>query len=304
VFAVGGLVLGRAAGGARHHGQVDFVRRTIAAARRYGIAHEVLDAAEVVRRFPQFRLGGDEIAYYEPGAGFVAPERCIAAQLARAQAHGATVRTGETVTRIAPGANGVEIVTDHGRLAAGHVVVTAGAWTGELLGGPFRKLLGVYRQALYWFAPDEPARYAPGRFPIFIWIHGAGESDYFYGFPVVSEGVKLGDEQFVETTAPDRVARDVSTAEIARLHATHVRGRLRGLASRCVRVQTCLYTVTPDSRFVIDRHPESDRVIVASPCSGHGFKHSAAIGEAIAARLTQGAGPIDVAPFALARFAV
>ena len=304
LFPIGGLLLGRQAGGARHHGQTDFVGRTIAAAERYRIAHEVLPATEIAHRFPQFRLVGDEVAYYEPGAGFVAPERCIAAQLASARAHGATVRTGERVTRVLPSAAGVEIVTDRGRFAAGRVVVTAGGWTPGLLGGAFAKLLSVYRQVLYWFAPDDPARYAPGRFPIFIWIHGAGETDYFYGFPVVSEGVKLGGEQFVETTEPDRIARDVSAAEIASVYATHVRDRLTGVSARCVRAEACIYTVTPDSRFVVDAHPDSDRVIVASPCSGHGFKHSAAIGEAIAERLTEGASRLDLAPFTLARFAL
>ncbi|MBI1737409.1 MAG: N-methyl-L-tryptophan oxidase [Candidatus Rokubacteria bacterium] len=304
LFPVGGLLLGRDAGGVRHHGQLDFIGRTIAAAQRYRIAHEVLTAAEVARRFPQFRVAGDEVAYYEPGAGFVAPERCIAAQLAGARARGAIVRTDETVTRIAPSARGVEVVTDRARLEAGRVVVAAGAWIAGLLGGPFPKLLGVYRQVLYWFVPDEPARYAPGRFPVFIWIHGAGPTDYFYGLPVVSDGVKLGGEQFVETSEPDRIARDVSGAEIASVYATHVRDRLAGVGERCVRAETCLYTVTPDSRFVVDRHPDSERVIVASPCSGHGFKHSAAIGEAIAERVVGGAGRLDLAPFSLARLGV
>ena len=304
LFPIGGLLLGRASGGARHHGQVDFIGRTIAAAERYRIAHEVLTAPDVARRFPQFRLVGDEVAYYEPGAGFVVPEQCVATQLARAQAQGAVVRTGETVTRIVPMAGGVEIMTDLARYAAGHVVVAAGGWIAGLLGGAFSKLLAVYRQVLHWFAPDDPRQYAPGRFPIFIWIHGAGETDYFYGLPVVSAGVKLGGEQFVETSEPDRIARDVSAVETARAYETHVRDRLTGITPRCIRAQTCIYTVTPDSRFVIDRHPDSERVIVVSPCSGHGFKHSAAIGEAIAARLTGEDSRLDLAPFAHARFAV
>ena len=303
LFPIGGLVMGRTARDARHHGRDDFVGRTIAAAARYGIAHEVLSAAEVTHRFPQFRLAGDEIAYYEPGAGFVAPERCIQTQLAAAQARGATVRTGENVTRIHPLPAGVEVVTDRERLTAGHVVVTAGAWIPGLLGGPFVKLLGVYRQVLYWFAPEDPAPYAPGRFPIFIWIHGAGEGEYFYGFPIVSAGVKLGAEQFAETTDPDEVVRDVSAAEVGAVYATHVRDRLAGVSARCLRAQACLYTVAPDSRFIVDRHPDFERIVVASPCSGHGFKHSSAIGEAIAQRVTEGRSRLDLGPFALARFA-
>ena len=301
LFQVGGLVLGRASGSARHHGQGDFVARTIDAARRCHIPHEVLRPGQIQERFPQMRLVGDEIGYYEPGAGFLRPERCVAVQLDRARALGARARTGETVVRIVPRAGEVEVVTDRETYTAARVIVTAGAWTPALLGHGFAKVLSVYRQVLYWFAPDEPSAFAPGAFPIFIWIHGAGARDHFYGIPVVAEGVKLATEQFLETTDPDRAPPDVSPAEIAGMYAAHIRGRLVGITDRCLRAETCLYTATADSRFVIDRHPESERVVVASPCSGHGFKHSAAIGEALAELVLSGQSRLDLAPFALAR---
>jgi sarcosine oxidase len=302
LFQIGGLLMTRESGSARHHGQPDFVGQTIAAARRFGIAHEVLRAPEIRRRFSPFRLVGDEIGYYEPGAGYVRPERCIAAQLDRARAHGAVTRTGEVVLRLVPRANDVEVVTDRETYTAARAIVTAGPWLPTLLGGPFAKFLGVYRQVLHWFACDDPAAFAPGAFPIFIWIHGAVATDHFYGFPLVADGVKLAREQFVETTGPDSVSGEVSAAEIADMYATHIRGRLAGISERCLRAETCLYTVTPDSRFVIDRHPESDRIIVASPCSGHGFKHSAAIGEALAELAMTGQSRLDLTPFALARY--
>src|SRR6185503_13577182 len=105
-----------------------------------------------------------------------------------------------------------------------------------------------------------------------------------------------------ETTDPDRVSRVVSPAEVAGIYATHVRGRIAGVSDRCLRAETCLYTVTPDSRFVIDRHPDSERILVASPCSGHGFKHSAALGEALAEQALDGESRLDLTPFSLARF--
>ena len=304
LFQVGGLLLARDSGSVRHHGQGNFVARTIEVARQYDIVHDVLRAGEIQARFSQLRLVGDEIGYYEPGSGFLRPERCVASQLDRARALGAVERTGETVVRIVPRAGDVEVVTDRETYTADRVIVTAGAWTAALLGGAFTKLLSVYRQTLFWFAPEEPSAFAPGAFPIFIWIHGASATDYFYGFPRVSEGVKLASEQFVETTDPDRVTRDVTSDEIAGMYATHIRGRLPGITDRCLRAETCLYTVTPDSRFVIDRHPESDRVVVASPCSGHGFKHSAAIGEALAELALAGRSRLDLAAFSLARFRV
>jgi sarcosine oxidase len=299
LFQVGGLLLSRAGGSARHHGQGDFVGRSIAAARRFAIPHEVLDAREIERRFPPFRLAGDEIGYYEPGAGYLRPERCVAAQLDRARAQGAIERAGETVRRVTPRPGEVEVVTDAGTYTASKAIVTAGAWTPALLGGQLAKRLTVYRQVLHWYATDDPSAFAPGRFPIFIWIHGAVAADHFYGFPTVSAGVKLAREQFAEGTDPDHVARDVSPAESADMYATHVHGRLRGVSDRCLRAETCLYTVATDSRFLIDRHPESDRVIVASPCSGHGFKHSAAIGEALAELALSGSSRLDLSPFSL-----
>lgn len=300
--AVGGLVLGRERRSVWHHGQPDFVGRTIAIARRHGIPHEVLTPTEVEGRFAQFRLAGDEVGYWEPGAGFLRPERCVAVQLDRARAMGAAVRTGETVVRVVPSAREVRVETDRASYAAGGAVLAAGAWMPQLLPGPVAKLLAVHRQVLYWFAPRDAAAFAPDRFPIFIWIHGRDEGDHFYGFPVVTEGVKLATEQFTQTTDPDRVQRAVAPAEAAAMHAAHVRARLPGVSDRCLRAITCLYTTTPDGRFIVDRHPDSDRVIVVSPCSGHGFKHSAAIGEAVAERVSVGASRLDVAPFALARF--
>jgi sarcosine oxidase len=299
---VGGLLLGREREAAWHHKQADFVGRTIAVARRHGIAHEVLSPAEVEARFPQFRLVGDEVGYWEPGAGFLRPERCVAVQLDRARALGATIHTGETVLRVTPSGQGVRVETDRASYAAAWAVLAAGARMPGLLGSAFAKLLAVHRQVLYWFAPHDAAAFAPGRFPIFIWIHGAGDGDHFYGFPVLADGVKLATEQFEETTDPDQVVRSVAPAEIAGVYAGHVQGRLPGLSDRCLRAVTCLYTTTPDGRFVIDRHPDTDRVIVVSPCSGHGFKHSPAIGEAIAERVMGGTSRFDLTPFSLARF--
>src|SRR5262245_52893540 len=112
LFQVGGLLLARDSGSVQHHGQGNSVERTIDPARQYAIPHEVLRAEAMQARFPQLTLVGDEVGYYEPGAGFVRPERCVAAQLGRAEALGALARTGEAVRRIVPRAGDVEVVTD------------------------------------------------------------------------------------------------------------------------------------------------------------------------------------------------
>ena len=306
--AVGGLILGRASG-ASIHGQTDFVGNTIGAAGRFGIPHEVLSPDEVRRRFPQFSLVGDETCYYEPGAGFLRPELCIQTQLDQAIQRGAIVHAGQIVQRISSDAHTATVVTGSATYSASQVIVTAGAWAPQLLGDAFRKVLRVYQQTLYWFAPEKGSDFESGRFPIFIWRHGPGEDDHFYGFPVVAEGVKVATEQFARATTPDQ-ARSPSGAppsnetesEARQMHQTHVHQRLAGVSDRCLRSATCLYTVTPDFGFIIDRHPDWERVLVASPCSGHGFKHSAAIGAALAEKVIDGRSRIDLAPFALGRF--
>jgi sarcosine oxidase len=300
MLETGGLLLGPREGATCHHGREDFVARTIAVARRRALPHEMLDAAEMAARFPQLGLRGDEVGFLEPTAGLLHPERCVTAQLRLARERGAQVRTGETVLAIEERAGGVELVTDRGRIEAGQVVVAAGAWVGSLVGAVGR-LAEVHRQTLHWFEPTEAAAYAPGRFPVFIWLHGETEEDYFYGFPMLpgSAGVKVASERYGAATDPETVDREVSPAESAELHRRHVAGRLRGVTPRSTRATACLYTVVPGSRFLVDRAPGRERVTVVSACSGHGFKHSAALGEAVAERLLAGASRIDLAPFSL-----
>ncbi len=302
----GGLIIGPAHGATSHHGQSDFVRRSIAVAEAHAIPHDVLDAAEIARRYPQFQLAGDEIGYFEPSAGLVMPERCVAAQLRLARAAGATIRTDETVAAINAIPSGVEVVTDQGRYSAARAVLATGAWMPALAGPRVAARTAAYRQTLHWFAATDPARYAPERFPVFIWMHGSGAEDYIYGFPVLPGGdaVKVASEQYAVTADPDAVAA-VSPDESAAMYARHVDGRLRGVTPVVRRAAACLYTVTPDSGFLVDALPEMPAVLVASACSGHGFKHSAGLGEVLAAALQAETGtslPDLLSTFGLQRF--
>ena len=119
----------------------------------------------------------------------------------------------------------------------------------------------------------------------------------FYGFPDVGRGVKVATEQIAEATTPETVSRDIGADEIDVMYRTHLQGRLKGITARCLQASTCLYTCAPGANFVIDRLPDCEGVIVVSACSGHGFKHSAAIGEAVAEMAATGAAPELLAPF-------
>ncbi|GJD49792.1 Monomeric sarcosine oxidase [Methylobacterium crusticola] len=280
----GGLVLAPTGGTAKHHGHDDFLSNTITVANRYGIDHEVLTATEIGRRFPQLMLRGDERGYYEPGAGLLHPERCIEAQLRVARAHGAHLRTDERVLTLDDDGSSVTVGTDKGSYRAAQAVVAAGAWIPELAGGTFAQHLKVHRQTLHWFEADDITNYSPDRFPVFIWMWGDKAEDYFYGFPVETSGtlgVKVATEQYGSVSNPDSFDHDVSEEEQQSMYRAQVAPRLRGVGPRCIQSAACLYTTSTDSGFLIDQHPEYPRITVVSACSGHGFKHSAGLGEAI-----------------------
>src|SRR5215475_11595842 len=151
----GVLVMAPGTGPTSHHGKPDFVKRSIEVARDFGIKHEVIDGAEVARRFPQFLgLAGNEKAYFEPGGGYVLPERCVNAQLTRATQLGARIRTSVEVRSISQHGS-VRIETSDGTIEAGQVVVSAGSWTAPLLGAPFDRLLTVNRQVLHWYELED-----------------------------------------------------------------------------------------------------------------------------------------------------
>lgn len=298
----GALVIGGLDSGAAHQGKQDFVRRTIDAARRFAIPHELITSDEAGRRFPMLTLRGDESVYFEPGAGLLRPERCVAAQIALARRHGAVIRTGETALQILDEVDGVRVTTDRGAYCADQVVVAAGPWASEVLRDDrLAPSLSTYRQTMHWFEPADPAPFAPDRFPVFIWMHGAGAKDWFYGFPILpgTTGLKIADERFDQLLpGPQAQSQEIGPAASRNMLRRHIVGRVSGVTDRCLRSSACLYTMAPDSRFLIGRDPGRERMILVSACSGHGFKHSAAIGELVA-ELAAGDPPPLLAPFDL-----
>jgi sarcosine oxidase len=299
--ACGCLIMGSTAQ-AVHHGKTDFLGRSIRSASAFGLSHEIMTGDDVMRRFPQIQGAEGARACFEPGGGFVYPERCITVQLDEARRMGAVIVRAK-VTGFSDLAGGVQVRTDGQVIEARRVVVAAGAWTGQLLGEPFDRLLTVRRQVLHWF-PVLDEMYRPGSFPAIIWMHGDTSDDYFYAFPSVpgSGLLKAATEQYQTATAPDDVDRTVAPAESDTFYRDHLSGRLKGVAPQAVRSAACLYTVTPDAGFIIDRHPRMEHVTVVSACSGHGFKHSAGIGESVARMLSGSEAGAALAPFSLSRF--
>jgi sarcosine oxidase len=290
----GGLVLAPPAATFAMHGSESFLEHTVAAADAYGLQHDRLSSADVAARFPQFALTGDEQGCYEPTAGFVRPEAAVAAQLRLAGELGAALQGGERVLGLDDHGTHVTVRTTSRTVEAATVVVTAGPWVPELV-PELAPMVRILRQVLFWFDLRDPASYPLMRdSPVYIWSPGTDPDEMIYGFPMVDGpdgGAKVAREQYAVETTPDEVDRAVSPDEIDEMYEGHVRDRLPDLSGRCVKAAVCLYTETPDSRFVIDRLPAMPNVIVASPCSGHGFKHSAAIGERLAEMVLDGRKP-------------
>jgi sarcosine oxidase len=277
-------------GTSRMHGKSGFAARTVAAARRFGIAHEVLAADELMRRHPGFVLRGDEHCYFEPEGGLVYPERCIAAQLAEAERLGARVIVDDPVSDIADTGVGVRVRTARGTLGAARAVLAAGGWSLGLAGGALTGMR-LLRQVLHWFEPADPGRFSHERFPTFIWTHGSRPEDSFYGFPIApgaTPGVKLATEQYsAGIGAPEALDREVRRAEQQAMLADHASGRLAPLG-RALKSAVCFYTAAADGDFAIGPLPDRPNVIAASACSGHGFKHSAGLGERLAEMVVDG----------------
>ena len=301
----GGLTLESQSSEAVMHGRRNFLDQTIRCAVKFDIRHEVFATADIRKRYAQFAVT-DERAYFEYETGFLRPELCIEAQLDLARKHHAVVQTDEPVVSVGTrGNSGVTVNTTRGAYGAERVIVTAGPWIAGLLPPAYRRLFEVSRQVMYWFEirGDRRSTFAPPGFPIFIWIFAKDSAFGFYGFPTLDgKTIKIATEQFTATTHPDRMQRAVTREEEQFMYGDYVQGRLPGVSNRCAAAVSCLYTTTPDSNFVIDVHPDDDRIIIASPCSGHGFKHSAAIGHALAEQVIDGRSKIDISSFSLKRF--
>ncbi|MCY4146096.1 MAG: N-methyl-L-tryptophan oxidase [Chloroflexi bacterium] len=297
----GGLVIAPEQGAAKFHAEGDFVDLSARIARKFGIAHEILDAAQIARRFPLLTPRDCDHAYYEPESGVLRPERCIQTQLELALADQAVIHACEAVVDYRADASGVTVRTDKARYRADKLILCAGAWMSELLPAPSRDKLRVYRQVIYWYEAPDLTLFDPAVFPYVIWI-GDAPADFWSVFPAPADGlpgVKVLSEQYHTSEEVHAISREVTPAEIADMHQRLTAQRLRGTTERLLRADVCLYTVTRDEHFIIDFHPESRRVVLASPCSGHGFKHSAAIGETLAQLALDGGAQFDVSGFAL-----
>ena len=306
LVVTGGLILERQQTNSMMHGRRNFLARTVQCATRFNIRYEILETQDIRKRYPQFAVT-KEFGYFEYETGYLRSELCIQAQLHLAKRHGAKLRTNEKVLSIKTDgfSQGVGVKTDRAVYHADKLIIAAGPWVTQFLEPSLAQHFKVYRQAMFWFKiqDDLQTQFLPGKLPIFIWVFENGGENMFYGFPSLDgKTIKIASEQYTNVTTPEQVDREITDDEKSTMYKNYLLGRLSGIANACDQVASCLYTTTPDFNFVIDFSPGQPQIIIASPCSGHGFKHSAAIGEVLAELVLGGKSKIDISSFGIDRF--
>lgn len=286
VLRTGGLDL--APGGATIG--LDEYRTSMAAV---GVDFEELDAAQIMHRWPQWRLAEDVTALYQSRSGIAMASRANAVHRRLAREYGARLVDRSPVTTIREVGEEVEVVAGGTTYRAERLVVAAGAWTNQMLshlGVTFP--LDVTQEQVVYFSSPRLLDFHPGRFPVWIWM----DEPCFYGFPVFGEpAVKVAwDRCEVVTDADGRSFEPdlATTATIRRFADTH----LPGAAGPVRSAKTCLYTLTPDRDFILDRVPGTDLVMVAVG-AGHAFKFASLLGRLLADLAIDGTTDADLAPF-------
>jgi sarcosine oxidase len=262
-------------------------------ARLHQLPFDLLDSAALRWRFPAFRPGPGTIGLFEPEAGVLDPERAIEAALAAAVRAGAELRFEQPLLDWSTTAGSVSVRTDRGSITADSLVLAAGPWMPELLGTSWP--LTVERQVMFWFEPaGDPEQFLPASFPIWMWEWSPDR--LMYGFPNLGDGIKVA-RHHEGVIGPRAELSPIVSAEEEHDLRDWLLEHLPGANGRLKESAVCRYTDAPDGHFVVGPHPGTDRVIVVSPCSGHGFKFAPVIGEIVADLVTDGGSRFDLTPF-------
>jgi sarcosine oxidase len=278
-------------------GDGQLVTRAIAAAEQHSIPFEVLESREINRRFPVIVAQPNDVAVYEPRAGYLLPEECIRAHLKLASAAGAELAFDEKVLSWSAEGDHVEVQTGKASYRAAHLVITAGPWANQSLHELFR--LRVTRQVMAWIQPlTGVTPFLAENFPVFLCedVHGGPPG---YGFPAIdgpAGGIKVAIHGSDIECTPETIDRSIHESDFQRI-VQNLKVRFPALDGELVRAETCMYTVSPDEHFVIGTHPQFQSCTIACGFSGHGFKFASVIGEMLADLSISGSTSHPVAIF-------
>jgi sarcosine oxidase len=265
---------------------------------RLGIPFERLDASEIMRRYPQWRLDEHTVGIFQEQGGLAPASKCVRAHLKLAREHGASLRDNTPVTDLRPVEDGMEVVTADATYRCRRLVIAADSWTNELLAplGMRVPLTWTQEQVAYYAAPDLDA-FHPGRFPVWIWY----DNPCFYGIPIYGEehGVKVAQDIGGSEVTPKTRTFEPDRAALARVEA-FMRAHLPSAMGPIVSLKTCVYTMPPDRNFIIDTLPQYPQVAIGQGAA-HGFKFASIIGRALSELAIDGATRYEVGAFAVDR---
>lgn len=267
--------------------------------RMRGIAHEMLTADEIMRRFPQMTLPAETVGCYQAEYGLLHADRCVATLAGQARRFGAEIREEETVIGVASIGDGVEVRTTRGVHRASRVVLCAGSWMRPLASQLSLDLpLVVQKEQVQYMPAHDPDAFAIGRFPVFI-HRFVGTTSLGAGFPVLGNPApKFLIDHVGARAAPEEEDRSVDEPLRERVRDYAMR-MVRGLTGEVTEAVSCRYTMTPDEDFLLDLHPQHRRIVLASPCSGHGFKFGSVVGKILAELALDGETSHDIGRFRL-----
>jgi sarcosine oxidase len=262
-----------------------------------GVAYEYLDAADIMRRWPQFRLTPDIHGLYQEDAGIAMAARANAAHQRMAREHGASLRDRTAVTGIRAERGEVDVEVNGRTYRCRRLVIAAGPWSNDALGHLGLELpLQITQEQVTYFATPERDAFQPDRFPVWIWM----DDPCYYGFPVFGEaGTKAAQDAGGKPVTADGRGFDPDPANTARVRAFLAKYLPAALGPE-IYTKTCLYTLTPDRDFVIDAVPEVDGVFVAIG-AGHAFKFASVIGKTLSELALDGRTEVNLSPFSIER---
>jgi monomeric sarcosine oxidase len=274
------------------------VPNVLRAAEQYEVPVESLTAAEIEARWPGLRTGSDLVGVFEPGAGYLLVEDCVEAHLSAARAAGAELRLNTEIIDVTTNEQEAYIRTSDGvEIESKCVIYAAGPWSARM----FPNLLTVRRKSLFWFANTDQRYAATSGFPVYLFElpHGI-----FYGFPQIDQrGVKFAEHSGGRTVEdPLKVDRTIDAEEERRL-VDVLTNYLPGVSSRVTGHAVCMYTMSPDEHFIVDRHPDLANVVFAAGLSGHGFKFVPVLGRALADMALDRGTDLPIDFLSLKRFA-
>ncbi|MDN4492830.1 N-methyl-L-tryptophan oxidase [Ureibacillus aquaedulcis] len=276
------------------------IKNIISSSKRFSIPIEIMSADEIEDRWPGITVPSDFIGCYEPTSGVLRCEECIEAYRELAKLNGATILTNSRVTSITAKAGSVEVSTDSDSFTAHSLILTAGAWSNQLLSMLDLELpLNPVRKTFAWFDVDEEI-YGENFFPAFAFDTPNG---LYYGFPSIQKaGLKVGRHDGGATINPDKAMTRFGEELGDQEDLTQFLTSFMPTTENLMYGKTCTYTLTPDEDFIVDLHPKYPNIAIAAGFSGHGFKFSSVIGKILSELIINRRTNENIDHFAIERF--